>query len=169
MLFSGITSVCSPGLGFRSFVRSGGRVFFVSFRDGAVARIFYLLLVRVSPRRRWSSGIRLVLLPGCSVLSPIFHFLFASTVIMNPFNVGQDPANRTAFGFWGTKSGFVWDYSWTVITVLSQLWAYHIFVWRFSSSLECILRNVVASYHSYKTLLPSNSQFRTSALPSIAN
>lgn len=128
MLFSGITSVCSPGLGFRSFARSGGWLLFVSFRDGAVARIFYLLLVRVSPRRRWSSGIRLVLLPGCSVLSPRFHFLFASTVIMNPFNVGQDPANRTAFGFWGTKSGFVWDYSWTVITVLSQLWAYHIFV-----------------------------------------
>lgn len=130
---------------------------------------FYLLLVRVSPRRRWSSGIRLVLLPGFSVLSPRFHFLFASTVIMNPFNAGQDPANRTAFGFWGTQSGFVWDYSWTVITVLSQLWAYHIFVWRFSSSPEFILHNVVASYHSYKTLLPSNFQFRTSAQPSIAN
>lgn len=40
MLFSGITSVCSPGLGFRSFARSGGWLLFVSFRDGAVARIF---------------------------------------------------------------------------------------------------------------------------------
>lgn len=83
-----------------SFVRSFWRMaLFVSFRDGAVARIFFnlrFLFARYeSVHGRWFSGIRF------SVLSPRFHFLFASTVIMNPFNVGQDPANRTAFGFWG--------------------------------------------------------------------
>lgn len=46
-----------------------------------------------------------------SILSPRFHFPFASTVIMNPFNVEQDPANHTGF-HWGLsriRSGLFMD------------------------------------------------------------
>lgn len=52
-------------------------------------------LLGTSPQR-WSFGIRLVLSPVCGP-SPGFHFLFASTVIINPFNVEQDLANCTGF------------------------------------------------------------------------